>query len=176
MNVFIILISLCSASPPFRFVNQLIAPAPDDTKEAFQFIEALLSPKVCVNATYAVVEMGCGGGFAAHFQHAASRWILAAAALNYSVPVIIQGKINGYSEGTECKSAKQQWTCFFQPLSTCEPEFERTGKKVEVSPKSQVFDDSLVPAIFSSRGLTFTWWWGAVQANPDQLLYQHRPP
>lgn len=153
----------------FRFLNLVSNPDQEHTQEAFRFLDAMLSPKNCSNIEYAVVEMGCGGGFAAHFQLAASKWILAASSLNYSIPVLIQGKINGYSEGKECSHVDNQWTCFFMPLSTCESEILRTGRKVDFNPKSNVFDDSLVPSAFSSHGFVF--WWGVIQAK----MYQLRP-
>ena len=54
---------------------------------ALSFLDSLLSPSNCTGKTYAVVDMGTGGGFAAHFQLAASDWMRALAAFKFEVPV-----------------------------------------------------------------------------------------
>jgi len=144
-----------------------------DRLETFQaasrFIEKMQNPVNCTGLEYVVVSMGCGGGFAAHFQLAASEWMRVAKAVNYSKPVLIVGHIRGYSDGPECEHANKDWTCFFEPMSApaCQSELLRSGKQVGPRLDGVRLDDSLLPAEFSHVG--FAWWWGFVQARMFRL-------
>jgi hypothetical protein len=146
-----------------------------DRRETFQaasrFIERMQNPANCTGLEYVVVSMGCGGGFAAHFQLAASEWMRVAKAVNYSKPVLIVGHIRGYSDGPECEHANKDWTCFFEPMSSsaCQSELLRSGKQVGPRLEGVRLDDSLLPADFSHVG--FAWWWGFVQAR----MFRMRP-
>jgi len=140
-------------------------------KSAVRFLEGMQNPSNCTGLEYIVVEMGCGGGFAAHFQLAGSEWMRTAKAANYSKPILIIGHIRGYSDGPECDHVNKDWTCFFQPMSspTCQVELLKTGKRVGISLNGVRLDDSIMPAEFSHVG--FAWWWGVVQA----FMFRLRP-
>eukprot|EP01036_Dinobryon_divergens_P030316 gene30316-39542_t len=109
---------------------------------------------------YSVVTIGIGGGFAAQFQLAASEWMRAFAALNFSVPVLIRGKLWGYSEGLECKHVQQEWTCYFQPMTRCDEFLISSGTRIPYG-SLQYDDEKNIPDPFKQKGLAF--WWGAVQ-------------
>ena len=132
---------------------------------AMQFLDAMQNPANCTGREFVVVDMGCGGGFAAHFQLAASEWMRTAKAVNYSKPVLIVGHIRGYSDGPECEHVGKDWTCFFQPMSnaSCQKELLKTGKQVGARLDGVRLDDSILPPEFSHVG--FAWWWGLVQAR-----------
>lgn len=127
-------------------------------KDALDFLNNLQNPTNCVNQTYAVVQMGIAGGFAAQFQLAGSEWTQALASLDFKVPVIIRGRMMGYSEGKECEHVKNDWTCFFYPVSKCQEEFLQSGK--EVAWKSMSLPDT-TPKQYSHLGFAF--WWGVLQ-------------
>lgn len=130
-------------------------------KEAMSFLNNMMQPESgCKGLKYAVVDMGCGGGFAAHFQLAASDWLRKAAGLNYTVPVIIVGSIRGYSQGPECAKVKSDWTCYFHPMSSCQEELIATGTRITNVPEIDISDNS-IPNAFRHLGLPF--WWGVVQ-------------
>jgi len=132
---------------------------------ALRFLDAMQNPANCTGREFLVTDMGCGGGFAAHFQLAASEWMRTAKAVNYSKPVLVIGHIRGYSDGPECDHVNKDWTCFFQPTSSreCQAELLRTGKQVGASLEGVRLDDSILPAEFAHVG--FAWWWGLVQAR-----------
>ncbi len=133
------------------------------------FLDDMLTPPAfaqnCSAAAgheYVWSDMGCGGGFAAHFQLAAALWMRAAALTQYRMPVLIAGHIWKYSEGPECAHVKGDWTCFFLPMSGCEQELRQSGKQVQVDfNRLTRFDDSLLPEQFRHVGIAY--WWGIVQ-------------
>ena len=140
-----------------------------DRKETFQtamkFLDAMQNPQNCSGLEYIVVDMGCGGGFAAHFQLAGSEWMRTAKAINFSKPILIMGHIRGYSDGPECDHVDKDWTCFFQPMSnpTCQKELLSSGRRVGVNLNSVKLDDSIIPLEFAHVG--FAYWWGIVQSR-----------
>lgn len=128
--------------------------------DGLMLIDSVIQPKNCTGLEYVVVTMGINGGFAAQFQFAAAEWMRAFAAVNYSKPVIIQGPINGYSAGSQCAHVNHDWTCYFQPMSTCEAELLKTGKRVDC-PSYGYDDNAHVPPAMKHLGLAF--WWGVIQ-------------
>lgn len=151
---FLQLILIETFSIPFRDKDLSIT-----AKKALKFIDEFMEPKDCANTEYMIVNIGCGGGFAAHFQLAAGDWIRAAASYNYSVPVLIVGRIYGYTEGFECSHDKFDWTCLFQPMSSCQNEMLNSGKLVQS--KNVQEESNLIPHEFLHKGLAF--WYGIVQ-------------
>ena len=141
-------------------------------KEAMLFLHRMNNPANCTGIDYVQVDMGCGGGFAAHFQLAASEWLRTARALDYQKPVIIVGHIRGYSDGPECQHVNKDWTCFFLPMSepACQQEMIRTGKRIGADLGAVRLDDSILPGNFSQVG--FAYWWGIVQARMFRLQPQ----
>lgn len=139
--------------------------------EMHEFLDKMLSPDGCeesVGIEYVWSDMGCGGGFAAHFQLAAAQWLRAAAMTEYKVPVIIKGNILKYSEGEQCKHVNGDWTCFFLPMSTCQDKLLKDGKQIQVDiNKSGPFDDNLIPKQFRHVGIAY--WWGLVQERMFRL-------
>ena len=139
--------------------------------EMLEFLHEMQNPGNCTGLEYVVSDMGTGGGFAAHFQLAASQWMRAAKLVNFEKPVLIMGRIWRYSEGKECKRDGYDWTCFFQPMSLCQKELLKTGKQVGVNVDSIGLDNKLIPEKFQEKGL---WrWWGAIQAY---MFYRVKPP
>lgn len=138
-------------------------------KEAMRFLHEMNNPANCTGIEYVQVDMGCGGGFAAHFQLAGAEWLRTAKALNYSKPVIIVGHIRGYSDGPECQHVNKDWTCFFLPMSepACQREMLKTGKRVGADLGAVKLDDTICPNAFSHVGLAY--WWGVVQARMFRL-------
>ena len=139
---------------------------PSDTKRAFDFLDNLLQPAGgCNGSRYEVADIGFGGGFASQFQMAASNWIRAAAAFDYTIPVIVQGSIHGYTTTEECKHVNHSFTCVLLPMSSCEDELLASGVRVGADPIrfNSEFNASFVPAEFASLGIN--WWWGIVQSR-----------
>ena len=135
---------------------------PSQLSQMLAFIDSMQNPANCTGLEYYISDMGTGGGFAAHFQLAASQWMRALKLVEFKKPVIIQGKIWRYSEGKECKKSGYDWTCFFEPVSRCQEELLKTGKQIQVNVDSVVLDDKLIPKQFREVGL---WrWWGTIQA------------
>jgi len=114
---------------------------------AFKLLDAMQHNSNCSEPgiKYGVVTMGIGGGFAAHFQLAASDWTRAAAGVKFQMPILILGQIKGYSTGEDCEKHKGEWTCYFLPLSDCQQELIATGTRVnfQEAPKGA----SLVPKV-----------------------------
>lgn len=150
------------------FLSSATTKVSQNKKNAFDFIDAMQNPANCTGAEYAVVDMGCGGGFAAHFQLAAAEWLKVAGYFNYSKPVLIVGHIRGYSDGPECHSVNKDWTCFFLPMSACQSTLLSTGKRLDLNYKG--IDESVIPMQFRHLGLA--WWWGLVQAR----MFRFQPP
>ena len=98
--------------------------------EALRFIDSVQQPINCHGMNYTIVDIGIGGGFAAQFQLAASDWMRVFASHNYSIPVLIKGRLFGYSDGIECKHVSQDWTCYFQPMSRCQDILLSTGTNI----------------------------------------------
>jgi hypothetical protein len=82
------------------------------------------------------------------------------AAVNFSKPVIMRGKIMGYSDGSECKHVQNEWMCFFLPMSSSHDDLLKYGKPID-SPSFNLPDEAAVPPIFKELGFVF--WWGVVQ-------------
>ena len=105
-----------------------------------------------------------GGGFASQFQVAGAHWLTVAAGLNYSLPVVIRGHIRGYTAGKECSHVKNDYTCLFLPMSSCQTELFSTGILIKAHKRTKDdVDESMVPPQFAHMGLA--WWWGIVQAR-----------
>ncbi|KAJ1411988.1 hypothetical protein B484DRAFT_455497 [Ochromonadaceae sp. CCMP2298] len=134
---------------------------------ALRFIDSVQQPKNCTGHEYALVSMGINGGFAAQFQLTAREWMVAFSALNFSVPVLIDGRLIGYSDSKACDHAKHEWTCYFQPMSSqlCQQQLLATGRRVRTD--NLPWKPSPVPPQFEQLGLAF--WWGAVQHKMFRL-------
>lgn len=146
----------------FAFIRTAGAPAHTDYVKIHTFLDAMQTPQNCSGIEYVWSDMGCGGGFAAHFQLAAAQWMRAASITGYKMPVLIIGSIWKYSEGKECTHVGGDWTCFFLPMSGCQAEIKKTGKQVQVDfNKLTTFTDELIPAQFRHVGIAY--WWGIVQ-------------
>lgn len=163
------LLSLCSCS--------------SDQERAFEMLDRMQTPENCTGAKYTVVDMGCGGGFAAHFQLAASEWLKVTRHFDFKIPVLIIGHIRGYTYGKECENVNKgtiqnrlpiflgyfhrmsDWTCFFLPMSSCQETLLATG--IRVPPGWHTINESVVPTEFQHRGLS--WWWGIIQARMFRL-------
>lgn len=128
--------------------------------DSLLLIDSVNQPKNCTGLEYVSVGMGINGGFAAQFQYAAAEWMRAFAAVNYSKPVIIEGPMNGYSVCPQCAHVKNDWTCFFLPMSSCQDELIKTGKRVDI-PAYDYNDENKIPPSLKHLGLAF--WWGVVQ-------------
>ena len=76
------------------------------------------------------------------------------AAVNFSKPILIRGKLKGYSDGKECSHVNNEWTCFFQPMSACETTLLSTGKLIQI-PDFRLPDEMTIPVNFRSYGLAF---------------------
>jgi hypothetical protein len=133
-------------------------------EDAIAFINNVQQPDNCTGLEYLVMDIGIHGGFAAQFQLAAKEWMHMFAAYNYSVPVLIQGRIIGYSDHSACDHTKHEWTCYFQPMSECEETIRKTGKQLAFSRPRRW---SPVPDQFEKYGYAF--WWGVVQYKMFQL-------
>ena len=159
----------------FLFMCVDVATGKHSLESMLKFLEDMQNPNNCTGAEYVVSDMGTGGGFAAHFQLAASQWMRALKLVEFEKPVLIIGQIYRYSGGKECKRAGYDWTCFFEPTSRCQKELLKSGKQVQVNVDSLGLDSKLIPEKFQEVGL---WkWWGVVQAymfhrmKPEVLQY-----
>jgi len=154
------------------------SPTHADYVQIHEFLDAMQTPQNCTGVDYVWSDMGCGGGFAAHFQLAAALWMRAASITGYKMPVLIIGSIWKYSEGRECKHVGGDWTCFFLPVSGCQTELKKTGKQVAVDfKKLTTFTEDLLPPQFRHVGIAY--WWGLVQERmfrlqPAVRQYIHR--
>lgn len=130
-------------------------------QEGLDFIHRIQNPINCTGHKYMITDIGIGGGFASQFQLAASIWMRSLAETNYEMPIIIQGKLMGYSEGKECEPSNYQWTCFFLPASSCEKELLATG--IQVTERARYFsNDESIPEPFQKYGFMF--WWSVIQS------------
>ena len=139
---------------------------------AMRFLDDIFNPYNCSteklkDLEYGVVEMGVGGGFAAHFQLAASDWMRALAAVNFSKPILIKGKIKGYSTVPACDAYDQEWTCYFQYISRCQEEMIKIGRLVNIPNYDAKKGIGLVPKQFDYLGIA--WWWGVLQRRMFRL-------
>ena len=144
------LIGLLNANVYHRYDQRL--------ENALNFINSVQQPDNCTGLNYVVMEIGIRGGFAAQFQLAAKEWMHLFAAHNFSVPILIQGRIIGYSDNSVCDHVKHEWTCYFKPMSECEEIIRNTGRQISAD-KPRRF--SPIPDQFAQYGYPF--WWGAVQ-------------
>ena len=133
-------------------------------ENAVNFINRVQQPDSCKGLEYGVIGIGINGGFAAQFQYAAKEWMHFFASYNFSIPVLIQGRLIGYSDNSVCDYAKHEWTCYFKPMSECEAELLKTGRRV---PDNKPRRYSPIPDEFQKYGSAF--WWGAVQYKMFQL-------
>ena len=141
-----------------------------DAEAAFNFLDNFLQPASgCKGLDYATSVYGRkGSGFASQFQLAATNWLAVAAGHNYSVPVLIRGHITGYTSGHECDHVKNDYTCLFLSMSTCQEELLSTGKLIDQHKHTKEdVDESMIPPLFLHMGLA--WWWGIVQARIFRL-------
>ena len=143
----------------------------DDYRKIHAFFDAMQAPGNCTpesncsgceGVEYVWSDMGCGGGFAAHFQLAASLWLRAAAVTEYKTTILIIGQIWKYSEGPECKHVNGDWTCFFEKMAPCQDRLTKVGKQITVDVnKAGPYDERLIPEQFRHVGIAY--WWGLVQ-------------
>lgn len=129
--------------------------------DAIKFINSFQNPSNCTGKEYIVSDIGIGGGFAAQFQLAGSEWMRTIYATNFSIPVLIKGRLHGYSDGSKCKHVNHDWTCFFLPMSNCQDELLRTGREIRQPAINRIALASTVPPQFMRYGYVF--WWGVVQ-------------
>lgn len=111
---------------------------------------------------YGKIKIGIYAGFAAQFQMAAAEWMRALAAVNFSMPILIEGEITGYSNNPSCAADNYQFTCYFYPVSDYHHQLLQEGKEVPV--KIGGFDPSLIsyiPPRFQEYGASY--WWAAIQ-------------
>ena len=140
---------------------------------AVALLNRVQTPANCTGALYAVVNAGHKAGFASQYQLTAIKWLKALALHDYALPVLITGRLVGYSEGQECghTAPPHDWTCYFLPVSGCQQELLATGRQVEIKAErldAMAIDTArLIPPAFQARGMG--WWWGVVQA------YMFRP-
>lgn len=112
--------------------------------------------------------MGIGGGFAAQFQYGAAEFMRLLHASNFEYPIVVVGKLQGYSSSERCKNSNYEWLCFFLEPSSCQKELLSTGTEVSYGIPN-ISDEEVIPEPFKSVGLPF--WWGAVQ----YYLFQIKP-
>jgi hypothetical protein len=117
-----------------------------DTEAGLRYLDEVLQPKDCTGKEYAVVEFGGKAGFAAQFQLSAIEWLCTLSHHKYRVPVLLIGKLKGYSEGRECNHVSHDWTCFFKPISNCQDVLLKTGRKIESKSRHAV-NQSIVPQV-----------------------------
>ena len=140
---------------------------------AVAFLDRVQTPVNCTGARYAVAKAGHKAGLASQYQLTAIHWLKMLALHDYALPVLIAGRIVGYSEGPECGHTvpPNDWTCYFLPISGCQQELLTNGRQVDVKPerldKLAIDVGHLIPPAFQARGMA--WWWGVVQA------YMFRP-
>ena len=139
---------------------------------AMKFLDDIFNPHNCSteklkDLEYGVVDMGVGGGFAAHFQLAASDWMRALASSNFSKPILILGKIKGYSTVPACDAYNQEWTCYFKYLSRCQEEMIKIGRRVGIPTFNPKNGMGLIPKQFEYLGMA--WWWGVLQRRMFRL-------
>lgn len=133
-------------------------------EEALHFINGVQQPDNCTGGEYLLMEIGIHGGFAAQFQLAAAEWMRLFAAGQFRTPVLIRGRIIGYTDGAHCAHVANDWTCYFHPTSACQEELLRTGRALRsFQLRPAAFDAETVPPQFQQLGLAF--WWGAVQTK-----------
>lgn len=133
-----------------------------ELQSALDFIKSVQEPVNCTGSSYVVVQIGINGGFAAQFQYAAAEWMRTFAALDFKVPVLIRGRFIGYSDSKACDHVMHDWTCYFQPISSCQDSLLKTGKLLNY-PNFIHSDNRAIPKQFRHLGLAF--WWGVVQYN-----------
>jgi hypothetical protein len=137
-------------------------------QEGLQFISNIQNPSNCTGQKYMITDIGIPGGFASQFQLAAAIWMRMLAETNFEMPILIKGKLIGYSEGKECSKYDNEWTCFFLPTSTCQKELLSTGVLVKDHPKTLSNDES-IPIQFQKHGLML--WWSIIQS----YLFRFQP-
>lgn len=135
-------------------------------EDVVAFINSVQQPENCTGLDYINVDIGINGGFAAQFQFAGKEWMYLFAAHNFSVPVLIQGRLIGYSDNKMCDHVNHQWTCYFQPMSECEAIIRKTGRQIHSDKPRR---HSPVPDQFSHLGQAY--WWGAIQYK----MFQFQP-
>lgn len=142
------------------------------SREALNFISNVQNN--CSSREYAVVPIGTGGGFAAQFQLAGGEFMSAFAGLRFNVPIVIQGSLNGYSDAPECKDSGNQWTCYFQPSTKCQAQFQSSARIVKPDRYVGFEDPTLIPSQFQHMGVAF--WWDVVQYylfRFQPFVYEH---
>jgi hypothetical protein len=144
--------SLLLALVQSKTVNEAVAPrpVPDILIKAHEFIRRVQEPENCTNLEFAVADMGISGGFAAQFQLAAAEWMRTFAGAQFKLPVLLMGRLHGYSDGPQCSNVKHDWTCYFHPVSSCQAELLATGKRVSI--KHWPSDEACVPPAFAAQG------------------------
>lgn len=88
-------------------------------EEAEQFIDRFQQNSNCSETLFARVNFGYGGGFASQYQAVVQKWLIAASYFDYQLPIIITGKIRGYTDDERCRKNSYEWTCVFEPISNC---------------------------------------------------------
>lgn len=133
-------------------------------EDAIAFINSVQQPQNCTGLDYLSIDIGINGGFAAQFQFAGKEWMHLFAAHNFSVPVLIKGRLIGYSDNKMCDHVNHQWTCYFEPMSECEDIMRKTGRQINSDKPRR---SSPIPDQFGHLGLAY--WWGVVQYKMFQL-------
>lgn len=142
--------------------------AMDLLQRGLSFLDSVQNPANCSGHSYMVTPIGIPGGFASQFQLTASIWMRMLAETEFTMPILIQGKLIGYSEGQECSKYDYSWTCYFLPSSRCEKELLATGKRVTQTWKPTSNENSM-PEEFRAAG--FFTWWGIIQS----YLFRFQP-
>ena len=166
---------ICQLANPRCFVNgNLFSRYHSHLKEALEFIDSVQRPtgqisncsdiKAAANDInrerykYALMNFGVHGGFAAQFQLAASEWMRMFAGAKFSVPIVITGRIIGYSDSDACAAAKHEWTCYFQPAVDCQDQLLKYGQPIPYPNFGGRPDELAVPKQFRDRGLGLPFW------------------
>lgn len=136
-------------------------------QEALHFLSSIQNPANCSATEYIKAGIGVKGGFAAQFQLAAREFMLGLAAGGFQLPVLIEGPLTGYSEGSQCKKANHQWTCFFEAPTKCQNQLSTQAKEQIIKNWPSEIDS--IPPQFKARGLVS--WWAAVQ----YYLFRFKP-
>lgn len=107
-----------------------------------------------------------GTGFFSQFQSFTKSLLYGLHHTKYSIPVIPQGHLVGYSTANACAFADRSFHCYFQHLSSCQSKVQasNTSHSSILHPshyRYKPFNTEMIPEEFQSYGPTF--WWGTMQ-------------
>lgn len=82
------------------------------------------------------------------------------------VPVLLEGRIRGYTDGIDCAHVSHDVSCLFKSTSPCHESFIKVPasgppSSVRANYQFREVDESTIPSQFHHMGLA--WWWGVVQ-------------